>query len=606
MAITKVHADMIEGIEEALEPHLEGYVHKTGGTLTGDLHLQSGLIINGATKEKVHEVTVENVPPEPIVSDDYWSYEKVKKLMGDWNYEEHGNNMVPQYTVRQFPKAIVDHFPVSPVPSGEILEESTTFSLTSDGTHGIMVDYGPKFGYRGKYAVWKCDKPYEWDENSEVVCIGEFGGDSEPSPQPDWPVDVPRSGGYSKWRRSAGLQFSPDGLKLFHTGADELSLTLGWHQLTKPYDVSTSLNLNGSDFPALNDTIDCRRYNLALAGFLNATSYRRVAGLSFRPDGKAFFILWYIYKQNYFSLNGPSFLKPSNKTGCRDGGQDMFNLTVTQQNLNTPWDISASSLGDYYTIPRELLNKHPNFSCVDMWPICGSITWSSNGQYMYTSTGILYKDRGGNNTNRRHTVLFKRGRNDPTGWKDHPWDLSQGGTGEQFNGIEQCGWEMEDRGSPESCSAVHNGMAWNEDGSKFYSMIRRGAWEDAPGSGWNPNDKRPIFETRVYEVVPSPPPMEIDLNPQDGTMQTYTIEDEGEIAFVDKLENGQTLTLMLDCADPQKTPETVNWPDAIWSNTEEPPSLETGSLVVSLWKTKNILYGAVIGNYNDSDLSQQS
>ena len=98
--------------------------------------------------------------------------------------------------------------------------------------------------------------------------------------------------------------------------------------------------------------------------------------------------------------------------------------------------------------------------------------------------------------------------------------------------------------------------------------------------------------------------MEIDLNPQDGTMQTYTIEDEGEITFVDKLENGQTLTLMLDCADPQKTPATVNWPDAIWPNTKEPPSLGTGSLVVSLWKTKNILYGAVIGNYNDSDLSQ--
>ena len=579
MAITKVHADMVEGIEEALEPHLEGYVHKTGGTLTGDLHLQSGLIINGATKEKVHEVTVENVPPEPIVSNDYWNLQKVKSL--------HDNG---EYTIRQFPKEIVDFFSY---PSDEIIEESTTMSLTSDGTHGIMVDYGPKFGYRGRYAVWKCDSPYKWDENSEVVCAGEFGGSSEGSnsgppdttganDQPPWASGEYSLGEYNQWRRSAGLQFSPDGLKLFHTGADELSLTLGWHQLTKPYDISSSLNLNGFDFPALNDTIDCTRY---LTAESHNPCYPRVVGLYFRPDGLGFYLLWYNYNEIY-----EKFWKGELSEGS---WRDRWSLKVTQQNLNTPWDISESSLGYHYTFggdgydPLDTDDDLYFYTYVEMWPVCGSITWSPDGRYMYISNGIPYrgpdlgKDLFLNDWPR--TIMY-----DAANWEGeyHPWEIS---------------YDINDFYSDRLWEEAPNGMAWNKDGSTFYSMFRRGSYV-LDGYIDNPS----AFEIHVYDVVPPPPPMEIDLNPQDGTMKTYTIEDEGEIAFVDNLENGQTLTLMLDCADPQKTPATVNWPDAIWPNTKEPPSLETGSLVVSLWKTKNILYGAVIGNYNDSDLSQQS
>ena len=570
MAITKVHADMIEGIEEALEPHLEGYVHKTGGTLTGDLHLQSGLIINGATKEKVHEVTVENVPPEPIVSDDYWNLRKVDSL--------HDKG---EYTVRQFPKEIVDFF----LEPSEVIDESTTISFTSDGTHGIIVDYGSTFGYRGRYAVWKCDSPYKWDENSAIVCKGEFGGSSEGSnsgrpdtsgvnDQPDWASGEYSAGEYNQWRRSAGLQFSPDGLKLFHTGADELSLTLGWHQLTKPYDISSSLNLNGSDFPALNDTIDCTRY---LTAESQNPCYPRVVGLYFRPDGLGFYLLWWNYNQEYvYFWNG-------NPTERDD--RNTWSLKVTQQNLNTPWDISESSLGYHYTWGDDSWFSYDDFwkfQHREMWPICASITWSSNGRHMYLSTGTPFHGR---NDSRR--MFMYDAANPNTGYKYIPWEIA-----EEFN---------DSFTTERGYDAAPNGMAWNEDGSTFYSMYRRGGYE-LYGYIDNPS----AFEIHVYDVVPPPPPMEIDLNPQDGTMKTYTIEDEGEIAFVDKLENGQTLTLMLDCADPQKTPATVNWPDAIWSNTKKPPSLETGSLVVSLWKTKNILYGAVIGNYNDSDLSQQS
>ena len=569
MALTKINTEMLYGFDEETELQLENYLPKEGGTLTGDLTMEnSDLILGGAVTEKEYE---EIVAPEPIVSNDYWSYEKVKKLIGKWNYEEIGSNKVPEYTARQFPKAIVDHFPVPSVPSGEMLEESTTFSLTSDGTHGIMVDYGPKFGYRGKYAVWRCDSPYKWDENSEVVCTGEFGGDSGPSPTPNWNESIPRSGGYSKWRRSAGLQFSSDGLKLFHTGADELSLTLGWHQLTKPYDVSSSLNLNGSDFPALNDTIDCTSYDLASAGYTITNGFHRVVGLSFRPDGKAFFLLWYIYKGDY-----SKFLNPVNIGGCGEGnGDDMFSLTVTQQNLNTPWDISESSLGDHYTMPRYKASWRPNYGCVDMWPICGSITWSSNGQYMYTSTGIPYTDRYQSNK-AYHTVLFFH-HEDQSSWKDRPWDLSQGG------------WSCARHGRPEDAKDVHNGMAWNEDGSTFYSMIRRGAWvDDSATDNRYKKDTRPIFETRVYEVVP-PPPAEIDLNPQDGTMQTYTIG--GNVKITANFQDGQSMTVMLE----PRAGSTVEWPDIIWGNNDGlAPVLTEDTLVITLWQVSGSLYGLVV------------
>ena len=576
MALTKINTEMLYGFDEETELQLENYLPKEGGTLTGDLTMEnSDLILGGAVTEKEYTVVFEPPDTDTGVIYDHWSMEKVNKIGGKWNYEDEGiggpnsSYYPPTYKVRQFPKAILDHFPVPSVPSGEIIEESTTFSLTSDGTHGIMVDYGPKFGYRGKYAVWKCDKPYEWDENSEVVCIGEFGGDSGPSPQPDWPATVPRTNGYSQWRRSAGLQFSPDGLKLFHTGADELSLTLGWHQLTKPYDISSSLNLNGSDFPALNDTIDCTRYNPTSAGY-PAGGYSRVVGLSFRPDGTAFYLLWYIYKTNHWQFLNPTAMGSSGKfCGCTTKGIDQFNLTVTQQNLNTPWDISESSLGDHYTMPRDPQNAHPCFSCLDMWPICASITWSSNGQYMYTSTGIPYTDRDYSNK-ARHTVRYIN-----PYWEDHPMDISQGG-----------GWHMQEQEGSE----VHNGMAWNEDGSTFYSMIRRGAWEDAHGYTdiYSKKDTRAIFETRVFEVVPPPPPMEIDLNPQDGTMQTYTM---GDVKITANFQDGQSMTVMLE----PREGSTVEWPDIIWGNNDGlAPVLTEDTLVITLWQVSGSLYGLVI------------
>ena len=127
------------------------------------------------------------------------------------------------------------------------------------------------------------------------------------------------------------MQFSPDGLKLFHTGADELSLTLGWHQLTKPYDISSSLNLNGFDFPALNDTIDCTRY---LTAESHNPCYPRVVGLYFRPDGLGFYLLWYNYNDIY-----EKFWKGELSEGS---WRDRWYLKVTQQNLNTPWAISES------------------------------------------------------------------------------------------------------------------------------------------------------------------------------------------------------------------------------------------------------------------------
>ena len=580
MALTKINTEMLYGFDEETELQLENYLPKEGGTLTGDLTMEnSDLILGGAVTEKEYE---ETVVPDP----DAWNIDALERLV---------------HTTRKFPQELVDFFPFEKLPKSNephVYEEiyhphniyAPSFSLTSDGTHGVYVDYGLAYEYEGRYAVWKCDKPYEWDENSAIVCKGAFNK-KEPANRfshaglPGGPYDSYLSP-HNNLARRANLQFSPDGLKLFHTNSTwetrpasgipgEKMNTLGWHQLTKPYDISTSLNLNVDGYPTLNDTLG--HFDLLptaqFGSSYSDTNTWRIAGLHFKPDGLAFYIRWAIFEPK---------LSPAEDNKRQGSSQ------LTQHNLKTPWDISASSLGSivYNNIPLRFDLNNGN------GPLGGTatknqpaseygsnMTMSTDGRYIYASHGHWMADSA-------------RGAN-PCIWQWElpiPWDLSSLWIDETGKlAIPQKIVFREDSGDwgeNHFNEQDPNGMAWNEDGSTFYNMIRtdRKLWY--PDS----NDERAkpykIFETRIYEVVS---PAEIDLNPQDGTMQTYTIE--GNIKITANFQDGQSMTVMLE----PRAGSTVDWADIIWGNNGGlAPVLTEDTLVITLWQVSGSLYGLVV------------
>ena len=573
MALTKINTEMLYGFDEETELQLENYLPNEGGTLTGDLTMEnSDLILGGAVTEKEYEETVVPDPTDPDAK--------------NWDicaFEEDG------YTIRQFPQELVDFFPyVDFPPSAMPFSKETkyqphhiyapSFSLTSDGMYGVYVDYGLAYDHEGRYAVWKCDKPYKWDENSEVVCKGAFNK-KEPDSAGLSPI--------SNIARRANLQFSPDGLKLFHTNSTwetrpasgipgEKMNTLGWHQLTKPYDISTSLNLNVDGYPTLNDTLG--HFDLLptaqFGSSYSDTNTWRIAGLHFKPDGLAFYIRWAIFEPK---------LSPAEDNKRQGSSQ------LTQHNLKTPWDISASSLGSivYNNIPLRFDLNNGN------GPLGGTatknqpaseygsnMTMSTDGRYIYASHGHWMADSA-------------RGAN-PCIWQWElpiPWDLSSlwiDEKGELAKGqklaFHPADFKLDDH-PWQTKEQDPNGMAWNGDGSRFYSMIRtdRKLWYP------NSNDERAkpykIFETRIYEVVS---PAEIDLNPQDGTMQTYTID---SVKITANFQDGQSMTVMLE----PREGSTVEWPDIIWGNNGGlEPVLTEDTLVITLWQVSGSLYGLVV------------
>jgi hypothetical protein len=82
------------------------------------------------------------------------------------------------------------------------------------------------------------------------------------------------------------------------------------------------------------------------------------------------------------------------------------------------------------------------------------------------------------------------------------------------------------------------------------------------------------------------------LNPLDGTLQTHVLN--GNTTYVDALQNGQAITLMID----DGAGYTLTWPAVTWVNDGgSAPTLATsGITVVVLWKAFAVLYGALVGD----------
>jgi len=82
------------------------------------------------------------------------------------------------------------------------------------------------------------------------------------------------------------------------------------------------------------------------------------------------------------------------------------------------------------------------------------------------------------------------------------------------------------------------------------------------------------------------------LNPLDGTLQTHVLN--GNTTYVDALQNGQAMTLMIE----DGAGYTVAWPAITWVNDGgSAPTLATsGTTVVVLWKAFAVLYGALVGD----------
>jgi hypothetical protein len=83
----------------------------------------------------------------------------------------------------------------------------------------------------------------------------------------------------------------------------------------------------------------------------------------------------------------------------------------------------------------------------------------------------------------------------------------------------------------------------------------------------------------------------IDLNPANGSIQTCELT--GAATFVDQIESGQTVVLMVGNADTH----AVTWPSTTWygpSGNTAPTA--TNSDTVVFWKVSSNLYSAYVGS----------
>lgn len=96
-----------------------------------------------------------------------------------------------------------------------------------------------------------------------------------------------------------------------------------------------------------------------------------------------------------------------------------------------------------------------------------------------------------------------------------------------------------------------------------------------------------LIET-VYSLSGTTPA----LNPNNGTVQTWTLSDNS--SPTDSLVDGEAMTLMID----DGTAYTITWPSVTWkTDGGNAPTLNTsGFTAVILWKVSATLYGARVGD----------
>lgn len=99
------------------------------------------------------------------------------------------------------------------------------------------------------------------------------------------------------------------------------------------------------------------------------------------------------------------------------------------------------------------------------------------------------------------------------------------------------------------------------------------------------------FEAAIVEEVHVLSGTSVDLDPDNGTIQTHTLT--GNTTYTESLNDGFSMTLMI-----APTTNTITWPAMNWVNNDTlPPELgTTGNTVVSLWQVGGTVYGAFVGN----------
>jgi len=98
------------------------------------------------------------------------------------------------------------------------------------------------------------------------------------------------------------------------------------------------------------------------------------------------------------------------------------------------------------------------------------------------------------------------------------------------------------------------------------------------------------YTEEVYAIVDG---ASVDLNPANGTVQTWTLG-ASRSPTATGFQSGQSITLMIE----DGTAYAITWPSVTWkSNAGVAPTLNlTGYTIIQLWKVGAVLYGARVGD----------
>lgn len=116
-------------------------------------------------------------------------------------------------------------------------------------------------------------------------------------------------------------------------------------------------------------------------------------------------------------------------------------------------------------------------------------------------------------------------------------------------------------------------------------------WGNHAAAGYASADD-PSFTGRIEEEVFAVTGTTPALNPQNGTIQTWTLSGNSTPTIAAGFTTGSSLTLMID----DGTSYTITWPTIQWAGGTAPTLATTGYTVVELWKVGSTVYGALVGD----------
>lgn len=106
----------------------------------------------------------------------------------------------------------------------------------------------------------------------------------------------------------------------------------------------------------------------------------------------------------------------------------------------------------------------------------------------------------------------------------------------------------------------------------------------------SPNISNPTIINGYKEEIGTTAPTKI--NPDNGSIQIFTLSDNLDWTGDDELENGESILLMV--ADGTST-YAITWPTMTWVNGTAPTLDVTKYTCIELWKVSSTLYGALVG-----------